>query len=158
MALGGRTDLCLVESVPAAARALRKAGRHSRGILVLGMRSDLLALPACRLGGGLRVSFARNALTCRCLGPPSMVAQGQTLLACSVTTSRITASAGSWAAEPWVRFISQSPLCDMQPFAAICSHLQLDRVATSEHNFPQVLGTPALSLLPGISFPYRLFT
>ena len=63
MALGGRTDLRLVESVPAAARALRKAGRHSRGILVPGVCSDLLALPASRLGGGLKVSFARNALT-----------------------------------------------------------------------------------------------
>jgi hypothetical protein len=31
--------------------------------------SDLLALPASRLGGGLmaEVSFARNALTCRSL-------------------------------------------------------------------------------------------
>ena len=33
------------------------------------MRSDLLALPASRLGGGLKVSFARNALTCRGLAP-----------------------------------------------------------------------------------------
>src|SRR5260370_36201070 len=61
MALGGRTDLCLVESVPATARALRKAGGHSRGILVLGGCSDLLAFPASRLGGGVKVSFARNA-------------------------------------------------------------------------------------------------
>jgi serine/threonine protein kinase/tetratricopeptide (TPR) repeat protein len=38
------------------------------------MRSDLLALPASRLGGGLKVSFARNALTCLSLAP-SMVAQ-----------------------------------------------------------------------------------
>ena len=69
MALGGRTDLRLAEPVPATAGALRKAGGHSRGILVLGVRSDLLALPASRLGGGLKaeVSFARNALTCRSL-------------------------------------------------------------------------------------------
>jgi len=46
MALGGRTDLRLAESIPATARALRKAGGHSRSILVLGVRSDLLALPA----------------------------------------------------------------------------------------------------------------
>jgi hypothetical protein len=73
MAMGGRTDLRLVESVPASARALRKTGGHSRGILVLGVRSDLLALSASRFGGGLKVSFARNALTCRRLAP-SMVA------------------------------------------------------------------------------------
>ena len=71
MAMGGRTDLRLAEPVPAAARALRKAGGHSRGILVLGVRSDLLALSASRLGGGLKFSFARNALTRR---SPSMVA------------------------------------------------------------------------------------
>jgi len=29
----------------------RKAGGHSRGISIPGMRSDLLALPASRLGG-----------------------------------------------------------------------------------------------------------
>ena len=37
MALGGRTDLRMAEPVPATARALRKAGGHSRGILVLGL-------------------------------------------------------------------------------------------------------------------------
>ena len=63
MPMGGRTDLRLAESVPTAARALRKAGGHSRGILVLGVRFDLLALPASRLGGGLKLSFARNTLT-----------------------------------------------------------------------------------------------
>ena len=62
----------LVESVPVAARTLRKAGGHSRGILVLGVRSDLLALSASRFGGGLKVSFTRNALTRRSLAP-SMV-------------------------------------------------------------------------------------
>jgi hypothetical protein len=31
--------------------ALREAGGHSRGISIPGMRSDLLALPASRLGG-----------------------------------------------------------------------------------------------------------
>ena len=72
MALGGGADVRLVESVPAAARSLRKAGGHSRGILVLGMHSNLLALLASRWGG-LKVSFARNALTCRRLAP-SMVA------------------------------------------------------------------------------------
>ena len=69
MALGGRTDLRLAESVPATARALRKAGGHPRGISVPGMRSDLLALLASRLGGGLKLTFARNALTCRGLAP-----------------------------------------------------------------------------------------
>jgi hypothetical protein len=44
MALGGGANLRLVESVPATARALRKAGRHSRGLSVPGMCSDLLAL------------------------------------------------------------------------------------------------------------------
>jgi len=61
MALGGRTDLRLAESVSATAGALRKAGGHSRGILVLGLRSDLLAHPACRLGGVVKVS--RSTLT-----------------------------------------------------------------------------------------------
>jgi hypothetical protein len=66
MAMGGRTDLRLVESVPTAAGALREARGYSRGILVSRMCSDLLALPASRLGGGLKVevSFACNALTC----------------------------------------------------------------------------------------------
>jgi len=36
---------------------------------ILWMRSDLLALPAIRWGGGLKVSFARNALTCLTLAP-----------------------------------------------------------------------------------------
>jgi eukaryotic-like serine/threonine-protein kinase len=75
MAMGGRTDLRLVESVPAAARALRKAGGHSRGISILGVCFDLLALPGSRLGGGLKVSFARNALTRRCLTPTMICAQ-----------------------------------------------------------------------------------
>jgi hypothetical protein len=73
MAMGGRTDLRLVESVPASARALRKTGGHSRGILVLGVRSDLLALSASRFGGGLKVSCARNALTCRRLAPSTWI-------------------------------------------------------------------------------------
>jgi len=63
MAMGGRTDLRLAEPVPAAAGSIRKAGGHSRGILVLGLRSDLLALPASGLGSGLKLSFARNTLT-----------------------------------------------------------------------------------------------
>jgi hypothetical protein len=46
MALGGRTDLRLAESVPETARALRKAGGHSRGISISGVCSDLLALSA----------------------------------------------------------------------------------------------------------------
>jgi hypothetical protein len=54
MALGGRTYLLLAESIPPTAAALRKAGRHSRGILVLGVCSDLLVFPANRLSGGLR--------------------------------------------------------------------------------------------------------
>src|ERR1700741_2332556 len=65
LALGSRTDVRLAESVQAAAGALGKAGGHSRGVLVVGVCSDLLALPASRLGGGLKLSFARNALTCR---------------------------------------------------------------------------------------------
>ena len=63
MALGGRTDIRLAESVQAAEGSIRKAGGHSRGISIPGMRSDLLALPASRLGGGLKLSFARNTLT-----------------------------------------------------------------------------------------------
>ena len=63
MAMGGRTDLRLAEPVPAPAGALGKAGGHSRGILTVGMCSDLLALPAYRLGGRVKISFARNALT-----------------------------------------------------------------------------------------------
>jgi hypothetical protein len=39
---GGGADLRLVESIPAAARSLRKAGGHSRGIPIHGVRSDLL--------------------------------------------------------------------------------------------------------------------
>jgi hypothetical protein len=42
---------------PAAARELRKAGGHSQGILVLGVCSDLLALFASRLGGGLKLAL-----------------------------------------------------------------------------------------------------
>jgi hypothetical protein len=55
---GGRTDFRLAESIPATEVALRKAAGHSRGIVVLGVRSDLLALPASRLGGGLKFSIA----------------------------------------------------------------------------------------------------
>ena len=62
MALGGRTDLCLAESVPAAAGSIRKASGHSRGILVIEMCSDLLALPASRLGSGLKLSFPRKCI------------------------------------------------------------------------------------------------
>src|SRR5271169_2519874 len=60
MAMGGRTDFRLAESIPATAGALRKAGGHSRGILVFGVCSDLLALLASRLGGRLKLRFARN--------------------------------------------------------------------------------------------------
>jgi hypothetical protein len=60
MAMGSRTDLRLAESVSAAAGSIRKAGGHSRGISIPGMRSDLLALPACRLGGGVKIGFARK--------------------------------------------------------------------------------------------------
>jgi hypothetical protein len=63
MALDGRTDLRLAEPVPATAGALRKAGGHSRSVLVVGVRSDVLALPSSRLGSGLKLGFARNALT-----------------------------------------------------------------------------------------------
>src|SRR5580692_5402645 len=63
MAMGGRTDLRLAEPVLAATGSIRKAGGHSRGILVLGLRSDLLALPASGLGSGSKLSFARNTLT-----------------------------------------------------------------------------------------------
>jgi hypothetical protein len=51
-----RTDLRLAQSVQAAAGSIRKAGRHSRSILVLGVRSDLLALFASRLGGGMKTN------------------------------------------------------------------------------------------------------
>ena len=57
MAMGGRTDFRLAESIPATAGALRKAHGHSRGILVLGVCSDLLELPASRLGGELKLSI-----------------------------------------------------------------------------------------------------
>jgi Transposase DDE domain len=61
LALGSRTDFRLAESVPAAAAgSIRKAGGQSRGIFVLGVRSDLLALPASGLGSGLKLSVARN--------------------------------------------------------------------------------------------------
>ena len=59
MAMGGRTDFRLAESIPATAGALRKAGGHSRGILVLEVRSDLLELAASRLGGGLKLIVPR---------------------------------------------------------------------------------------------------
>jgi len=55
----------MVESVPAAARSLREAGGHSRSISILGMRSNLLVLPASRLVWRVELNFARNALTCR---------------------------------------------------------------------------------------------
>jgi hypothetical protein len=61
MAMGSRADLRLVESVPAVARSLREASGHSRGITITGMRSNLLAFPASRWRGGLKVTFARNA-------------------------------------------------------------------------------------------------
>ena len=57
MAMGGRTNFRLAESIPVTAGALRKAGGHSRGILVLVVRSDLLELPASRLAGGLKLSI-----------------------------------------------------------------------------------------------------
>jgi hypothetical protein len=63
MALGRGADVRLVESVPAAAGSIRKADGHSRGILVPWVRSDLLAIPASRLGSGVKTSFARNTLT-----------------------------------------------------------------------------------------------
>src|SRR5215813_13568187 len=65
MAMGSRADLLMVESVPAAARSLREAGGHSRSISILGMRSNLLVLPASRLVWRVELNFARNALTCR---------------------------------------------------------------------------------------------
>ena len=46
MAKGREKDLRLDESVLATLGALRKASGHSRGILVPGVCSDLLALPA----------------------------------------------------------------------------------------------------------------
>jgi len=46
MALGCGTDLRMVEPASATAGALRKAGGHSQGVLVLGVCPDLLALPA----------------------------------------------------------------------------------------------------------------
>src|ERR1700730_3897178 len=54
----------------------------ARIISISGMRSDLLALPASRLGGGLKVSFARNArnaLTCLSLTHNMVAPGGQTL-------------------------------------------------------------------------------
>jgi hypothetical protein len=58
VAMGGRTDFRLAEPVPAPARSLRKAGGHPRGIAIPRMHSDLLAFPASRLGGGLKVDLA----------------------------------------------------------------------------------------------------
>src|SRR5713101_3570275 len=55
--MGSRADLLMVESVPAAARSLREAGGHSRSISILGMRSNLLVLPASRLGGELNLTL-----------------------------------------------------------------------------------------------------
>src|SRR5207245_5007998 len=57
MALGGGANLRMAQSVPATARALRKTGGHSRGIPVLGVCFDMLALPASRLGGGLKLAL-----------------------------------------------------------------------------------------------------
>jgi hypothetical protein len=42
MALGRGTNFRLAESIPATARALRETEGPSRGILILGVRSDLL--------------------------------------------------------------------------------------------------------------------
>jgi hypothetical protein len=56
-------DWGLAESIPATAGALRKAGEHSRGILVLGVRFDLLALRASRLVGGVEPQHCPS-LTC----------------------------------------------------------------------------------------------
>jgi hypothetical protein len=83
MALGSRTDLRVPESVQAAAGSIRKAGTHSRSILVLGVRSDLLALLASRLGGGVKTNFSRNALD-----PPSSPAYADSLSACDGNTWR----------------------------------------------------------------------
>ena len=55
--VGSRTDLRLAEPIPATAGTIRKAGGHSRGILVLGVCSDLLALPAGRFGGGVKLAL-----------------------------------------------------------------------------------------------------
>ena len=63
MAMGSRTDLRLAEPVPAVAGSIRKAGGHSRGISIPGMHSDLLALPACRLGGGVKTGLHTIQLT-----------------------------------------------------------------------------------------------
>jgi hypothetical protein len=46
------------------------------------------------------------------------------------------------------------PALRLQLFA---TNLQIDRATTTEHNLSQGLGAPALSLLPGTSFPSRLF-
>jgi hypothetical protein len=81
MAMGGRTDLRLAEPVPATAGALRKASGYSRGILVLGVCADLLALPASRLGGGLKLALpAMHKLTAAW---SLMGRAGTTFLACS---------------------------------------------------------------------------
>jgi len=40
-----------------------RPGGHSRGTSMPAMRSDLLALPACRLGGAVKIGFARKTLT-----------------------------------------------------------------------------------------------
>src|ERR1700730_11573018 len=72
-------------SLSAAARSLRKAGGHSRSISVPGMRSDLLAFPASRLGGPLKVVslptlpalHARAALTCLSLAHNMVALQSE---------------------------------------------------------------------------------
>ncbi len=45
-----------------------------------------------------------------------------------------------------------------QPWLHGCNYLQIDRATTIEHTACYVLGLPTLPLLPGTSFPYRLFT
>jgi hypothetical protein len=63
MALGRGADVRLAESVPATARALRKTGGRSRGIPILGLRSDLLE-GSWQGAAGLRRAHVRKVKFC----------------------------------------------------------------------------------------------
>ncbi len=85
MALGGGTDLRMAESVPATARAVRKTGRYSRGIPILGLHPDLLEFsvgrPVDEFSGKIQQTCAMlHRLTLRgyCAIPTHMPTPGET--------------------------------------------------------------------------------
>src|SRR6266487_3952497 len=53
MALGRGADVRLAESISPPTRPLRQADRHPRGVLLAGVRADLLAIAAKALDDGL---------------------------------------------------------------------------------------------------------